>query len=365
MGVVAFLQMYEIMKETIHGIDFEIKEIPDPIEGTALDPRVYEYRKSQKEMTEAPGDDISFAEILRREPAYPNRDVTSIRISKEKRKITTSNGDTDIFIFRPERGRIIKPAMIYFHGGAFVAGHTEVVENFCRLICEKADAVVIGVDYALAPEHPFPQGVNDCYETFLWAFNHAKELEIDAENISVGGDSAGGTMAIDCCLLEREAHRAGKTDRYRISFEALLYPAVLVNDVRLADYRWKLSDYDLPMDDTLAMEAIFELKVLDSEIAKCYMGTSEKITDPLAAPLCQDSLEGLPRTLLAICQWDYLRLSGEAFGRKLKESNVICRNLFYKGMDHGFVDKIGDCPQALDLAEEIAKEINRYEEKPV
>ena len=94
-------------------------------------------------------------------------------------------------------------------------------------------------------------------------------------------------------------------------------------------------------------------------VPQIYMGHVGEVTDPIAAPLHQESLAGLPRTFLALGEFDYLRLSGEAFGRKLRRDGVEHSIFLYKGMNHAFIDKIGVYPQAYDVAMELAEEIIR------
>lgn len=346
-------------EEEIHGVRYLIKPVPDKMTESLLDPRVY---ADIKRMAETGGQEIpenadDMVYWFRNEPAYPNKDVSTIGITKEKKEIETRNGRIDIYIYRPECGEDIKPAMLFFHGGAFIGGATSVVENFCRLLAEKADMLVVGVDYSLAPENKYPIGLYDCYDAFEWVYAHSDELQIDKERISFGGDSAGGTLSLGCSIIERDRVFAGELDRNRICFEALIYPAVIVNNVRTDDFRWRLSDYEIPDADMYAIGAATELKATSEAMARWYMGLDEKITDPLAAPLFQDSLKGLPRTFMAVCEFDYLRLSCEAFARKMDRDKVENRVILYKGMNHSFIDKIGDCPQAYDLAVEIAKEI--------
>ncbi len=348
--------------EEIHGVRMEVKEIPDPAEGTVLDPRVYEKRKAAEEKGNPWAECLEIpVQLIREDPGYPNRDITSQKILREERQIATRNGDTPVFLYRPEGGREKKPAMVFFHGGAFIAGSTRVVENFCRLLAQEADMLVVGVDYRLAPEHPFPAGLYDCYDTVDWVAKNADVLGVDEERIAVGGDSAGGTLAIGCCILERDAvaaaAAAGELQKNRICYEALLYPGVLVDNFKLEDYKWRMADYEIPEEDLLAMGAAVSLKAMTAEMPQLYMGQEGHVKDPLAAPLCQESLSGLPETLLVLCEYDYLRLSGEAFARKLKRDGVPARTILYRGMDHAFIDKIGDYPQAYDAAVEIAADI--------
>lgn len=346
-------------EDKIHGIDYLVKPIPDAMKESVLDPRVYaEIKNMSSEIEhEVPEDTDDMVVWFRNEPAYPNKDVSTIPISKENRKIKTRNGDINIYIYQPDGGAEIKPAMLFFHGGAFIGGATSVVENFCKLIAEKADVKVIGVDYSLAPENKYPIGLNDCYDAFEWVYANAGELKIDKKRISFGGDSAGGTLSLGCSIIERDRVLNGELDKSRVAFEALIYPAVIVNNVRTDDFRWRLSDYEIPDTDMYAIGAATELKATSEAMARWYMGVDEKITDPLAAPLFQESLKGLPKTFMAVCEFDYLRLSSEAFARKMYRDEVDSKVVLYKGMNHSFIDKIGDCPQAYDLAIEIAKEI--------
>ena len=345
-------------QEEIHGVQMEVKDIPDPMEGTVLDPRVYQNRKAEEEKGNPLAAYVEIpVQLIRDTPGYPNRDITSIEITKEPVTIQTRNGDTPVYLYRPAGGRDIKPVMVFFHGGAFIEGSTKTVENFCKILAELSDMLLVCVDYRLAPEHPFPEGLYDCYDTVNWVWEHADEIGADKNYLAVGGDSAGGTLAIGCCLLEREALAAGEVAKKRICYEALLYPGVLVNRVKLDDFKWRMADYEIPDDDLLAQGAAVSLKALTSEMARLYMGEDGPVKDPLAAPLCQESLGGLPKTLTVLCEYDYLRLSAEAFARKLERDGVENRTILYRGMDHAFIDKVGDYPQAYDAAVEIAKDM--------
>lgn len=347
-------------EEMVHGLTMQVKDIPDPVEGTVLDPRVFTNRKAEEEKGNPWAGYLEIpVDLIRADPGYPNKDITTKTISSESKNIATRNGEIPVFIYTPSEGRTEKPVMIFIHGGAFIAGSTKVVENFCKLLAELADIIVIGVDYHLAPEYHFPAGLYDCYDTIDWVETHAAEIGVNADKIMVGGDSAGGTLAIGCCILERDAVNAGTREKNRICYEALLYPGVLVDNFKLDDYKWKMSDYEIPDDDMLAMGAALSLKAMTAGMPYLYMGEEGHVKDPLAAPLCQETLVGLPETLMVLCEYDYLRLSEEAFGRKLVRDGGSLRTILYRGMDHAFIDKTGDYPQAYDLAIEIAKDVRR------
>lgn len=343
--------------QEVHGCSMLVKQIPDPMEGTVLDPRVYADRKAAEEKGNPLADYLEIpVGLVRQTPAAASRDVTDCYISSERRVIETRNGSTNIYIYNGEAGAK-KPMMLFIHGGAFIAGQTSVVENFCRLVAKLADTVVVGVDYRLSPENYFPVGLHDCYDAMCWMYDHAAELGADPDRLMVGGDSAGGTLAIGCCMIEQERVAAGELDAGRICYEALVYPGVLVDNLKLDDYKWKMSEYEIPEEDFLAMGAAVSLKAMTAEMPMLYTGESGHVKNPLAAPLCAEDLSYLPKTFNALCEYDYLRLQGEAFSRKLAREGVDVRTVLYRGMDHEFVDKTGYCPQAYDVAVEIAKDI--------
>ena len=337
-----------------------IKPIPDSKEGMRLDPRVYTWRKeaSEKDNPLATCEEVP-VDLVRQTPAYPSIDIVGDAVTVTEQSITTRNGQTPIFILKPEGGAKVKQAMLFIHGGAFIAGCTEVCIPFCKIIAKEADCIVIGVDYRLAPEHYFPVGLYDCYDTFCYMADHSAELGIDPNKLTVGGDSAGGTLALGVTMLEQEAVKSGKLSANRVKYQALVYPGVLVDNLRLPDYKWKYSVYEIPDEDELAMGAALSLKMMTAEMPRLYMGKEEHVTEPLAAPLCAEDLSYMPMTLTTICEYDYLRLQDEAFVRKLTREGVKNRGILYKGMDHEYIDRVGYCPQAYDTAMEIVRDLGR------
>ncbi|HLO82283.1 MAG TPA: alpha/beta hydrolase, partial [Chitinophagaceae bacterium] len=97
-----------------------------------------------------------------------------------------------------------QPLIVYFHGGGWVQGNLETHDNSCRRLAKQNNAVVVSVDYRLAPEHPFPTPGEDCYTATTWAFEHARSLGADPNKLIVMGDSAGGNMAAVVALMARD-----------------------------------------------------------------------------------------------------------------------------------------------------------------
>jgi acetyl esterase len=122
----------------------------------------------------------------------------------EDLSIPGPGGDVPVRIYSSERGGI-RPALVYFHGGGFVFGNLDSHDAVCRALAKESGAVVIAVDYRLAPENKFPAAVDDAYAATLWVAANAQRLGIDARSIAVGGDSAGGNLATVVTMRCRDA----------------------------------------------------------------------------------------------------------------------------------------------------------------
>ncbi len=131
--------------------------------------------------------------------AAPSTDVHDV----VDRKMSMQGGEIGLRIYTPGPGSQDRPfpIVVHFHGAGFVAGDLDTHDSIARFHCQHADALVIAVDYRLAPEHPFPAAVDDAYAAVEWAVEHARELSGDPRRIAVLGDSAGGNLAAVVCQL--------------------------------------------------------------------------------------------------------------------------------------------------------------------
>ncbi|MGE7215859.1 alpha/beta hydrolase [Priestia koreensis] len=333
-------------------VSFWEKPIPDTKKSGELDPRVYEMKQKERAAREGKkeesAEDVSI-EAIRESMGFPNTDVTTSAIQVHYTFARGRSGDIPIRIYTPPQEEK-KPAVVYFHGGGFIGGSVDVVENACKCLAERAGAVVINVDYRLAPEHPFPAGLHDCYDVVLWVHEHADKLGIHSGAISVAGDSAGGNLANGCSVLDRNS---GKSI---IQFQALIYPVVLLDRKNDQLFQWDVRHYeiqneehrDLILADLIGMESGGEL------LSRLYC-RDYPVTDTLLSPLLAERLESLPDTLIVTAEYDYLRLEAEEYAKRLTKAGVSSSVIRYKGMDHAFIDKMGVYPQAEDCMEEIAK----------
>lgn len=335
------------------GVPKRVKPVPDRSGEGVLDPRVLATLRAQAAAggfpRPAPGpvDPKTFpVETLRAAMGWPNEDLSSGGVQVADRMIPGPRGPVLLRSYAPEAaGR--RPAVVFFHGGGFFGGSLKAVENPCKVLAEKAGATVFSVDYALAPERPFPAGLRDCLAAVRWVSENADALDLDAGRLVVSGDSAGGNLAAACAIMDRnEGTRL-------IAAQALIYPVVTIPGEPIGDYEWSLDQYDIREERETAERAASALRASGLLLKALYL-QGHTADDPLVSPLYLNDAAGLPPAFISVAEYDALRLEGEAFARKLSRSGVPVRLVEYKGMDHAFMDKLGLYPQAEDLMAEIA-----------
>jgi acetyl esterase len=224
----------------------------------------------------------------------------------------------------PRAARVYRPAaegpvptMVFFHGGGFVIGDIETHDDHARLICRDAEMVVVSVDYRLAPEHPFPAGVEDCLAATRWAADNIADLGGDADRLLVGGDSAGGNLSAVVSLACRESGP-------KLAAQFLIYPGVDFSPE--ADYPSRVENaegYFLTAEDMLWFSAQ-------------YMPDGTDVADPRLSPIRSTDLAGAPPAVIGVAEFDPLRDEGLAYGKALADAGVNVTVRRYDGMIHGF-----------------------------
>ena len=252
------------------------------------------------------------------------------RAPTEDRTIPGPAGEIPIRVYRPNSDEPL-PAVVYFHGGGWVIGNIETHDATCQQLSTSVPAVVVSVDYRLAPEHPFPAAVEDCLAATNWVHEHAGDLGADGSRLAVAGDSAGGNLAAVVSIKARDAGGP------RISFQLLVYPAT---DLTRA-FPSHLANGEGFLLTTGAMDWFLDHYVPESERK-----------NPDASPLFADSLAGLPPALVITAEFDPLRDEGEAYAQRLRESGVDAKASRYDGMIHGFYGMDLLLPKATDAVEE-------------
>ncbi len=218
-------------------------------------------------------------------------------------------------VYRPSAAEGL-PVLIWFHGGGMVLGDLESGDWACRELCLQAQSVVVNVEYRLAPEHKFPAAPEDAFAALRWVAAHAAELGGDAARISVGGDSAGGTLAAVCCLMTQA--QGGPPVRAQL----LVYPGV---------------------DRDLTRPSVTEFArgpILTRESMLWFRGHyhthDSELTDWRAAPALAPSHAGLPPACVLTAEIDPIRDAGEAYGHLLARAGVLTTMKRYNGVYHGF-----------------------------
>jgi acetyl esterase len=216
----------------------------------------------------------------------------------------------------------LRPALVYLHGGGFVFGNLDTHDAVCRALAKESGAVVISVDYRLAPENKFPAAVNDSYAATLWVAANAERLGIDAHRISVGGDSAGGNLAAVIALRCRDAGGPA------LAGQVLLYP--------VTDYTTYETDSHRDFAD-----GYFLTRAAMDWFTDHYLASADQKRHPEVSPLLAANLSGLPPALVITAEFDPLRDEGEAYARRLQEAGVPVSVTRYPGMIHAFVSMHG------------------------
>jgi acetyl esterase len=234
-----------------------------------------------------------------------------------KISIKSSDGyPVPTMIIKPQRPPASMPALVYFHGGAFVMeGAPAHFENAVRYAAE-ANCTVVYVEYRLAPQNTFPKGFNDCYAALKWTIANAAALGVDAARIAVGGDSAGG------CLAAGVAQRAVEEERLDIKGQLLLYPAVDLLCTRPSMDSFK----DVPPFKDLSA----------SHIADMYIGPRAAKPLPRYSSPIDGSVKGLPSVYIETPQFDPLHDQGLEYAHKLKDAGVAVELHDIAGAIHGF-----------------------------
>ncbi|WP_026927812.1 alpha/beta hydrolase [Granulicoccus phenolivorans] len=230
--------------------------------------------------------------------------------------------DIRVRIFLP-KVRIHREVLVFFHGGGWVIGDVDSYTTTCTTMAELTGRVVCSVDYRLAPEHPFPAGLNDCLRVTERLLAEPSLLGARGpEEVILIGDSAGGNLAAAVSLVLRAEGSALP------GAQILFYPVT----------QWDHDPQTSPYDSV--REYGTGLRLTNAEVddyVAMYQPDPDRRTDPLVSPLAAPDLSGLPRTLIVTAELDLLRDEGEAFGAALQAAGTPARVERVAGALHGFI----------------------------
>ncbi len=246
-------------------------------------------------------------------PAAPGRDGLAIA----ERLVPGPPGadPVRVRVYRARGETAPRPAVVYIHGGGFIAGDLDTEEVRCVRFAGEADCVVVSVDYRLAPEHRYPAALDDCDAVLGWTAASADALGVDADRIGLAGASSGGNLAAATALRARDRGEPA------VAFQLLVYPT-------LDDRRTTASQQFVgtPMVDGRDCERCWDY----------YLGADRADVSPYAAPGRAADLTGLPPTYLMTAELDPLRDEGIEFATRLLAAGVSVDLHQFAGAFHGF-----------------------------
>ncbi len=253
----------------------------------------------------------------------------------ETRIIPGLGGPLAIRIYTPE-GPGPFPAIVYFHGGGWVVCSLNSHDVPCHALARGTPAVVIAVDYRLAPEHPFPAAVDDAYAAVRWVSANAEQLGVDPSRLIVCGDSAGGNLATVAAMRARDEQGPA------IATQVLIYPVTNLTSLDTASYEEFADGYHLTKP---AMEWF----------RGHYTPVAESRSDPHASPLLAKDLSGLPPALVITAECDVLRDEGETYAKRLQEAGVPVTLTRYPGLIHPFFSLAGAIRRTSEAYDQVAR----------
>ena len=281
--------------ESLTGLDALLELVPG---GVSRIPDIVERRAVSKRLLDA-----ATAELP------PNENVVT-----EDRVIAGPDGQAvvSVRVYRPASTVGELPGIYHMHGGGMVMGSVDGDSLICTMLCEAINAVIVAVEYRLAPEHPYPAAVEDCYAGLVWMADNASQLGFDDKRLAIYGGSAGGGLAIATALMARD--RGGP----QLSFMMALYP--MIDDRNESPSSHEITDVGI-WDREVNLEAW-----------DWYLGG--KSADAYAAPARAENLAGLPPAFIDVGEVDLFRDEDITFAARLLQAGVPTELHVYPGSYH-------------------------------
>jgi acetyl esterase len=237
----------------------------------------------------------------------PVASVSELKVAGSREEIRARH-------YAPRATGAAEPLLVYAHGGGFVVGDLETYDEFCRLICHHAGVGVLSIEYGLAPEHPFPRGLEDVVAALRWAFDNAASLGADPGRIALGGDSAGGTLS--AAAIQLLVKDGGPVP----ALQVLIYPST--------DFVERRPSAELFAD------GFFLTRESRQWCEPQYLPDGIDLADPRLSPLRAPDLRGLPPAIVLTAAFDPLRDEGEAYTAALKDAGDLTHAV-WSGVDRG------------------------------
>ncbi|GGG11652.1 esterase [Paenibacillus albidus] len=244
----------------------------------------------------------------------------SEHVRTASRMIPSAAGEMLVKIYEPaQRTGIRLPAMLWIHGGGYVMGHPDMDDALCERFVQAAKCVVVSVNYRLAPEHPYPAAIDDCYAGLTWMTDEAELLGIDLDRVAIAGASGGGGLTAALALMARD--KGGPA----LIFQMPLYP--MIDDRNITASSFEITAHNATWNRKNNLAAW-----------NMYRGypTEESVMSPYAVPSRAESLAGLPPVYTCVGQLDVFRDETIEYVTRLAQAGVDVEFHLYPGTFHSF-----------------------------
>lgn len=243
--------------------------------------------------------------------------VPGVEVAEQTVGGSDDSPPTRVLVYEPADRARPSGALVWIHGGGMIMGRPEQANAWCSAIAADLGVLVVSVDYRLAPEHPFPAGLSDCYTALTWLRDQADDLGVDPARIAVGGDSAGGGLSASLCQLSRD--RGGPA----ICFQLLNYPMLDDRTVLRADHAGRGAFIWTPESNRFGWTS--------------YLGRTPSLDEapPHAAPARTTDLAGLPPAWIGVGDLDLFYEEDLDYAERLEAAGVACDLHVEPGMYHG------------------------------
>lgn len=283
---------------------------------------------------------VAIAKLLR---LLPNQAKKTLMIPFQPVKmkkdviVETSVKPTHISLYYPFEARRKKfPVYINFHGGAFIMNEKEMDDPYCCYLANQAECVVVNVDYAKAPEYPFPKPIEQAYDIFQWIQERADDLNIDAEKMMVGGQSSGANIAAALCLYLDE--KRGNQ------------PLIQVLTCPMLDFATPHAHKPEPDKWRARYPQVANF------LNMCYVPEKGQAEHPLASPVRAVVSNRLASALILIAEYDAFRPEAECYAEKLKASGIKVQKKIFRDCKHAFTH-LGPKEKAEEAWQLVARKI--------
>jgi acetyl esterase len=289
--------------------------------GSDLDPDIRRFiRTMAADIARNPGFETAPPPEQRRraeEARAPWREGGPAMLESREVAVPTRHGPVRTRIYRPDTGNL--PGLVYLHGGGWTLFSIDTHDRIMREYAARANCCVIGVDYALSPEHKFPVALEQVVDVVNWLADRRSSLEIDATRLAIGGDSAGANLGVAACLARRDL-KAMPPLRAML----LNYGAFVSSCSDEVCRRYGGPEYMLGCEEMVGYW-------------RNYVRSDAELRNPLVCPLLAN-LEGLPPAFLAIAECDILSEQGRQMAERLQAAGVATRAVTYRGASHSFLE---------------------------